>query len=37
MSALGRIWHRPVNLRTVIDGKSKMLRFDGKDHSERAA
>ena len=33
--ALRRIWRRPVNLLTVVDGKQKMLRFDGKDHSEK--
>ena len=36
LSALERIWRRPVNLRTVLDGKPKTLRFDGKDHSEKA-
>jgi stage V sporulation protein R len=35
--SLERIWRRPVNLITVIDGKSKILRYDGKDHSEKAA
>jgi stage V sporulation protein R len=36
LTALERIWRRPVNL-TVIDGKTKILRYDGKDHSEKAA
>ena len=35
LSSLGRIWRRPVNLLTVVDGKQKMFRFDGKDHSEK--
>jgi stage V sporulation protein R len=35
MTALVRIWRRPVNLLTVIDGKSKMLRYDGKEHTEK--
>lgn len=33
--ALERIWRRPANLLTKIDGKAKMLRYDGKEHSER--
>jgi stage V sporulation protein R len=37
LAALERIWRRPVNLVTLIDGKSKVLRYDGKDHSEKAA
>jgi stage V sporulation protein R len=37
LSALGRIWRRPVNLHTVVENKPKLLRFDGKDHSERPA
>jgi stage V sporulation protein R len=36
LAALERIWRRPVNLRTVLDGKAKLLRYDGKDHSEKA-
>ena len=36
LTALERIWRRPVNLRTVLDGKAKLLRFDGKEHSEKA-
>jgi stage V sporulation protein R len=37
LSALERIWRRPVTLRTVLEGKPKNLRFDGKEHSEKAA
>jgi stage V sporulation protein R len=37
LTALERIWHRPVNLRTVIDGKAKILRYDGRDHAEKPA
>ena len=29
------LWHRPVNLTTKPKGKTVMLRFDGKEHSER--
>jgi stage V sporulation protein R len=35
--ALNRVWKRPVNLLTKIDAKGKMLRFDGRDHSEKSA
>jgi stage V sporulation protein R len=34
---LCRVWKRPVNLLTRIDGKGKILRFDGRDHSEKSA
>jgi stage V sporulation protein R len=37
LAALERIWRRPVNLITNLDGKNKCLRYDGKDHSEKAA
>jgi stage V sporulation protein R len=36
LNALERIWRRPVNLRTTLDGKAKLLRFDGREHSEKA-
>jgi stage V sporulation protein R len=29
------MWRRPVNLWTKIDGRGTMLRFDGKDHTDR--
>src|SRR5688572_2101200 len=35
LSALVRVWRRPVNLATLIDGKKALLRFDGKDHSAK--
>ncbi|PIE18002.1 MAG: SpoVR family protein [Proteobacteria bacterium] len=31
---LNRIWRRPVNLKTIVDGSAKVLHFDGRDHSE---
>ena len=34
---LYRAWRRPVNLLTKLDDKGKLLSFDGKSHSERAA
>jgi stage V sporulation protein R len=36
LTALVRVWRRPVNLVTVVEGKQKMLRFDGKEHTERS-
>jgi stage V sporulation protein R len=33
MTALVRVWKRPVCLRTVTDGKPTMLRYDGKEHT----
>jgi stage V sporulation protein R len=33
MTALVRVWKRPVCLRSVVDGKPTMLRFDGKEHT----
>ncbi|MFQ5792263.1 MAG: SpoVR family protein, partial [Acidobacteriota bacterium] len=32
---LQKIWRRPVNLETVLDGKPKLICFDGSDHRER--
>lgn len=34
---LQSIWKRPVNLYTRVEGKGMLLRFDGKDHSEKKA
>lgn len=36
LAALQRIWKRPVNIETILDGKGVLLTFDGKDHSEKA-
>ena len=33
MTALVRVWKRPVCLRTVVDGKPTMLRYDGKEQT----
>src|SRR5262245_1790116 len=37
LASLGRVWKRPVNLLTKVDGKGKLLRYDGRDHSEKGA
>jgi stage V sporulation protein R len=33
MESLCRIWGRPVLVRTMLDEKATVLRFDGKDHT----
>jgi stage V sporulation protein R len=37
LEGLARVWKRPVNLLTKVDGKGKILRYDGRDHSEKGA
>ncbi len=37
LEGLCRVWKRPVNLLTRVDGKGKILRYDGRDHSEKGA
>lgn len=33
LAALQRIWRRPVQVRTAVEAKPVMLRFDGSEHS----
>ncbi|HET9957653.1 MAG TPA: SpoVR family protein [Polyangiaceae bacterium] len=35
LTALHRVWRRPVCLATQLDGKRALLRYDGKEHSSR--
>jgi stage V sporulation protein R len=37
LEGLARVWKRPVNLLTKVDGKGKILRYDGRDHGEKGA
>jgi stage V sporulation protein R len=37
MASLYRVWHRPICLLTAIDGKPRLLRFDGTEHADRPA
>jgi stage V sporulation protein R len=37
LEALSRVWKRPVNLLTKVDNKGKLMRYDGRDHSEKGA
>lgn len=32
---LHRVWTRPVHIETLVDGKGKLLSFDGREHHER--
>jgi stage V sporulation protein R len=36
LTALVRIWRRPVNLLTAVDGKQKLFRYDGKEQVEKS-
>ena len=36
LANLYKVWTRPVNILTKVDGKGRILRFDG-EHSEKAA
>ncbi len=31
-----KIWKRPINLKTIIDNKGKVLRYDGHSHSDKS-
>ncbi len=33
---MARVWKRPVSLVTRSDGKGRLMRFDGRDHSEKS-
>ena len=35
LKSLVRIWRRPVEIHTRIEGKPSLLRFDGKEHVQR--
>jgi stage V sporulation protein R len=35
LKALVRVWRRPVEIHTRIEGKHNLLRFDGKEHIQR--
>jgi stage V sporulation protein R len=37
LANVSRVWKRPASLITRLDGKGKLLRFDGRDHSEKSA
>ena len=36
LSALVRLWRRPVELHTLIEKKASTLRFDGTDHTQKS-
>jgi stage V sporulation protein R len=31
-----RVWRRPVALRTLVNGKGRVFRYDGRDHGEKS-
>jgi stage V sporulation protein R len=33
LEALFKIWTRPINVRTVMEGKHTLIRYDGKEHT----
>jgi stage V sporulation protein R len=35
MRSLVRVWKRPVNVTTVVEGKPVMMRYDGREHTTR--
>jgi stage V sporulation protein R len=35
LQALQRVWRRPVEIHTIVDGKQTLLRFDGNEHVQR--
>jgi stage V sporulation protein R len=35
LTSMQRVWKRPVELHTVLEGKAVLLRFDGKEHAQR--
>jgi stage V sporulation protein R len=35
LANLHRVWRRPTNLLTKVDDNGKMLRFDGREHTDR--
>jgi len=36
LTSLVRIWRRPVNLLTMVEGKQKLFRYDGKEQIEKS-
>jgi len=37
LKALHRVWRRPVNIETIVEGKGRILSYDGDEHREIAA
>jgi stage V sporulation protein R len=31
-----KIWKRPVNVKTTVQGEKKIITYDGKEHTEEA-
>jgi stage V sporulation protein R len=37
LESLQSMWRRPVQIRTMVEDKGCLLRYDGKDHSQKSA
>ncbi|MFK7985142.1 MAG: SpoVR family protein [Sandaracinaceae bacterium] len=35
LNALVRVWRRPVEVHTIVEGKPALIRYDGKEHVQR--
>lgn len=35
LRSIERVWRRPVEIHTIVDGKPTLLRYDGKEHVQR--
>ncbi|MGH7281385.1 MAG: SpoVR family protein, partial [Polyangiaceae bacterium] len=36
LKSLVRVWKRPVNVTTVAEGKPVLLRYDGREHTQKS-
>lgn len=36
LQAIQRLWKRPVNIETMLDGKGVLLSYNGQDHTEKS-
>jgi hypothetical protein len=36
LEAMQRMWRRPVQIRSIVEEKPCLLRYDGKDHTQKS-
>ena len=36
LNSLVRVWRRPVEIHTLVENRPTLLRYDGKEHTQRA-
>ncbi len=36
LKSLFRVWKRPVGIETIVEGKPTLLRYDGREHSQKS-